>query len=625
MIVYDYEDNSVVARELTAEQKKDVVSDIVSKWTQWSEPIGTLKLNRDTVVERSVPAATGCRKDKKKDWHSNIALNRPYEYYNKLYGILYETFYDKISSYLKLDKNRFDAIYNQAFNIENKRYLLVCMKDMLEYGEIVASAELKNTYKKVALPLEEIVNVDPADIVSVRENSFIARQKIGEKINFVRINPCNFAYDPTRIPGTEDFDSCDKIVKQWKTKQEILSNKNYEISRDELDMLIGDQNNASMPTQDKNDVGSVQRYNQIEVLTFYGNFTVNGKYYENYVAVVVGRQYLVYFKPKGIYTPGIYYCPFHQQGNGTRGISPLFYILDLCHSEEKTFNDAVDFIQLQKNPPKYVPNGFFEEEIIKLQPGLNITYNPGMQDPSAIKDIVFNAQPLLLFQEATKQLEKEIGGIDNGQLSEKSEALTEAEVKRIATSDNLIPNMIISSIMLNIISKYLKDCVQIMENNEFDENVVKTAWEYANEQLQMQNIVNVLEKVASGDPTMVNLDASSRKVCEAMGVNPDDYLNSGRNQNILNTFAGLSDEVLQQLAQEGQKLQVDANNRVKASKMMANIQDDLYRKQIRETWEQTGSLPESFIVPNGQANMEVPVESVTPATQVKNKVSTTAN
>lgn len=625
MIVYDYEDNSVVARELTAEQKKDVVSDIASKWTQWSEPIGTLKLNRDTVVERSVPSATGCSKDKKKDWHSKIALNRPYEYYNKLYGILYETFYDKISSYLKLDKNRFDAIYNQAFNIENKRYLLVCMKDMLEYGEIVASAELKNTYKKVALPLEEIVNVDPADIVSVRENSFIVRQKVGEKINFVRINPCNFAYDPTRIPGTEDFDNCDKIVKQWKTKQEILSNKNYEISREELDMLIGDQNNASMPTQDKNDVGSTQRYNQIEVLTFYGNFTINGKYYENYVAVVVGRQYLVYFKPKGIYTPGIYYCPFHQQGNGTRGISPLFYILDLCHSEEKTFNDAVDFIQLQKNPPKYVPNGFFEEEVIKLEPGLNITYNPGMQDPSAIKDIVFNAQPLLLFQEATKQLEKEIGGIDNGQLSEKSEALTEAEVKRIATSDNLIPNMIISSIMLNVISKYLKDCVQIMENTEFDENVVKTAWEYANEQLQMQNIVNVLEKVASGDPTMVNLDASSRKVCEAMGVNPDDYLNSGRNQNILNTFAGLSDEVLQQLAQEGQKLQVDANNRVKASKMMANIQDDLYRKQIRETWEQTGALPDSFIVPNGQANMEVPVESVTPATQVKNKVSTTAN
>lgn len=624
MIVYDYENNSVVARELSAEQKTQVVSDIASKWTQWSEPIGTLKLNRDTVVERSKP--TACAKNKKdKDWHSKIALNRPYEYYNKLYGILYETFYDKISSYLKLDKARFDALYNKAFNIENKRYLLVCLKDMLDYGEVVASAELKNTYQKVALPIEEIMNVDPADIVSIRENSFIARQKVGEKINFVRINPCNFAYDPTRVPGTEDFDNCDKIVKQWKTKQEILSNKSYEISKEKLDQMISEQNSTNQQTDDKNDAGSVSRFNQIEVLTYYGNFIINDKFYENYVAVVIGRQELVYFKPKGLYTPGIYYFPFHQQGNGTRGVSPLFYILDLCASEEKTFNDAVDFIQLQKNPPKYVPNGFFDEEVIQLKPGANITYNPGMQDPSAIKDIVFNAQPLMLFQEATKQLEKEIGGIDNGQLSEKSEALTEVEVKRIATSDSLIPNMLISGIMLNIVSKYLKDCVQIMENQEFDENVVKTAWEYANEQLQMQNVVNVLEKIGANDPSMVNLEASARKVCEAMGVNADEYLNNGRQQAILDNTTNLSDNVLQQLFTVGQQMQVDENNRIKASKMMGNIQDDLYRKQIRETWEKTGALPESFIVPNGQGNMEVPVESVTPQTQVKNKISTPAD
>ena len=50
-----------------------------------------------------------------------------------------------------------------------------------------------------------------------------------------------------------------------------------------------------------------------------------------------------------------------------------------------------------------------------------------------------------------------------------------------------------------------------------------------------------------------------------------------------------------------------------------------YKKQLRETWETTGGLPEDVIVPNGQGQMVVPVRSVTPQTQVKNRVGTTAD
>jgi uncharacterized tellurite resistance protein B-like protein len=297
----------------------------------------------------------------------------------------------------------------------------------------------------------------------------------------------------------------------------------------------------------------------------------------------------------------------------------------LCQAEEKTFNDSIDFIQLQKNPPKYAPEGFFEEEVTTIEPGKHILYTPGMKDPTAIIPIQFNAQPLTLFQEATKQLQKEIGGIDSGQLSVKSEALTEEEVKRIAQSENLIPNMIISGIMLHIVSKYLKDCVQIFEGQQFDENIIKTGWEYANEQIQMQNIVGLLKEVGANDPSMVKLEDTARKAMESMGVNPAEYLNDGRSQTILQNLAGLSDSVLQQLFQMGQQLQVEENNNIKASKMMAQLQDEQYKKQLRETWETTGGLPEDVIVPNGQGQMVVPVRSVTPQTQVKNRVGTTAD
>lgn len=627
MIVCDYELGEVKKRELTSDEKQSVCDYVVQRWNSWSKPLEALQDNTRVIRDRATPTICDIKQpERKKDWHSNIKLNRMYEFYNKLYGILYETFYDKISSYLKLGKENHDKVYNQALDQENKKTLLVSIKDMLDTGEVVASSEYKTVYKKEVLPIEEIGNVDPASIVSVRENSFVVRQEVEKRLNFVRIDPCNFVYDPLVTPCTEDFYECDKIIKQWKTRREILSNKSYELDRQAFEETFAQPSTPNLQEQDETTTYNVYRYNQIEVLTMFGTFYIGGKAYENYVAVVIGRAFLAYFAPKGIYTPDVYYFPFHARGNGARGVSPLFYIADLCKAEEDAYNDTRDAVKLQINPCRYAPTGFFEENNVKQEPGKIITYRLGMQDPNAIIKETIDAQPAIQsFQETTKQLEKEIAGIDNGQLSVKSEALTEEEVKRIAVSESLIPNMIISGIMLNIVSRYLKDCVEMVDGQEMDGTVVKTAWEYANEQLQMQNIVSLIEKVAQADPTMPKYQDTAARALQAMGVNPADYLNDGRTQQIIQNFAGLSDEVLQQLVQVGQQLQVQQNNIAKASKMMGQIQDDEYRKALRKSWEESGVMPESVIVPNGDSVMEVPVTRVTPETQVKNKVSTTAD
>lgn len=627
MIVCDYELGEVKKRELTSDEKQGVCDFVVQRWNSWSKPLEALQDNTRVIRDRATPTICDIKQpERKKDWHSNIKLNRMYEFYNKLYGILYETFYDKISSYLKLGKENHDKVYNQALDQENKKTLLVSIKDMLDTGEVVASSEYKTVYKKEVLPIEEIGNVDPASIVSVRENSFVVRQEVEKRLNFVRIDPCNFVYDPLVTPCTEDFYECDKIIKQWKTRREILSNKSYELDRQAFEEAFAQPSTPNLQEQDETTTYNVYRYNQIEVLTMFGTFYIGGKAYENYVAVVIGRAFLAYFAPKGIYTPDVYYFPFHARGNGARGVSPLLYIADLCKAEEDAYNDTRDAVKLQINPCRYAPTGFFEENNVKQEPGKIITYRLGMQDPNAIIKETIDAQPAIQsFQETTKQLEKEIAGIDNGQLSVKSEALTEEEVKRIAVSESLIPNMIISGIMLNIVSRYLKDCVEMVDGQEMDGTVVKTAWEYANEQLQMQNIVSLIEKVAQADPTMPKYQDTAARALQAMGVNPADYLNDGRTQQIVQNFASLSDEVLQQLVQVGQQLQVEQNNLTKASKMMAQIQDDEYRKVLRKSWEEAGAMPQSVIVPNGDAVMEVPVTRVTPETQVKNKVSTTVD
>lgn len=627
MIVCDYELGEVKKRELTQADKENVCNYVVARWNAWAKPLQGVQDNTRVIRDRATPTICSMKQpEKKKDWHSDIKLNRMYEYYNKLYGILYETFYDKISSYLKLGKDNHDKVYNLALDQENKKTLLVSIKDMLDTGEVVASSEYKTVYKKEVLPIDQIGMVDPNSIISVRETSFVYRKEVSKRLNFIRIDPCNFVYDPLVTPCTDDFYECDKIIKQWKTRREILSNKSYEIDRQAFEEAYAEQLTPTAESQDEQDVDATYRYNQIEVLTMFGTFYIAGKTYENYVAVVIGRRFLAYFAPKGIYTPDVYYFPFHARGNGARGISPLFYIADLCQAEEDSYNDSRDAVKLLLNPTRYAPTGFFEDTKVKQEPGKIITYRLGMQDPNAIIKEQIDAQPAIqTFQETTKQLEKEIAGIDNGQLSVKSEALTEEEVKRIAISESLIPNMIISGIMLNIVSRYLQDCVQMMDNAEIDGSIVKTAWEYANEQLQMQNIVALIEKIAQADPTMPKYQDAAVKALQAMGVNPADYLNDGRTQQIIQNFAGLSDEVLKELVQVGQQLQVQKNNLNKASKLMAQLQDDEYRKQLRESWANLGLLPESVIVPNGDTTMEVPVTRVTPESQVKNKVSTTAD
>ena len=124
---------------------------------------------------------------------------------------------------------------------------------------------------------------------------------------------------------------------------------------------------------------------------------------------------------------------------------------------------------------------------------------------------------------------------------------------------------------------------------------------------------------------MPKYQETAARALQAMGVNPADYLNDGRTQQIIQNFAGLSDEVLKELVLVGQQMQVQQNNIAKASKLMGQLQDDEYRRVLRENWKETGALPNSVIVPNGDSIMEVPVTRVTPESQVKNKVSTTAD
>ena len=121
---------------------------------------------------------------------------------------------------------------------------------------------------------------------------------------------------------------------------------------------------------------------------------------------------------------------------------------------------------------------------------------------------------------------------------------------------------------------------------------------------------------------MINLRERANHVLSSYGFDPNKFLNDDKGTTILNATNGIDDDVLQQALQIAQQLQVEKNNIEKAQKMMGNVQDNIYRSDLKKSWDETGQLPAEITVPNGQGTMQVPVESVTPETQTENKSGT---
>ena len=79
MIICNYEQGEVKKRELTQDEKDGVCNYVVSRWTAWSKPLQGVQDNTRIIRERATPAICSIKQpEKKKDWHSDIKLNRMY-------------------------------------------------------------------------------------------------------------------------------------------------------------------------------------------------------------------------------------------------------------------------------------------------------------------------------------------------------------------------------------------------------------------------------------------------------------------------------------------------------------------------------------------------------------------
>lgn len=591
---------------------------VSSRWVNWSKNYNTVLVDQ---YRNAITPKARKETSEVKDWHSTISLNKPFSYYNKIYSIISNTIRNELPKYISVGKDVQNVLSDEIFNLQNKMEILLSASDYIIAGEAIGSAYIEYKKEIKSVPFDNLTGQE--NIIGVYDNAakIEVEDENSPSFNFLRVLPENFACDPLYQPNCKEWEKCGKIIKTWETKSSLLANKSYDLNSEQLEQILPPQYNNLTGQDDKNTNQSIRRSNQIEVLTYFGDLEIDGELYRDYCAIIVGRSVPVYFKPINKSTPKVFYCKY---GAEKRGISPIAPLIEIFGLEDQLINDTINHNKLRLNPALYAPIGFFEKDKTEVAPGLHIPYKLGIQDPTSIIPVQVGAPDVSLFQVVNDKLEDEATGFAlqmNTSTGNVEKSATEI-VQNVIT-DSIIINRMIDEFVMFICMRFVESVFRIMDI-DIKQIKLKTSAEISTEEAKAASLTAILSAAANADPAMIKLRESANYVLQANGFNPDEFLNNDKATNIVNSTNGIDDDVLQKALQIAQKMQVEKNNVIKAQKMMGQFQDSNYKSQLKQYLDELGVLPKSITVPNGQGSMEVPVEAVTPESQVNNKPGVSA-
>ena len=349
--------------------------------------------------------------------------------------------------------------------LEKMDYPQICDKiidNALLYGELISFSTWKTRKEEYRRPIkffETLFQTDFQNLPKILKakaegkNFYIDERIVYDNPYVIAVNPADFVFDVSQI---DNFDNAPKIYRTWRTPEDIINNKCYEISKDianELRKMVSIEPDSSDIQDQSNDALKDKRKNgsTVEVLEHWGDFTLkNGEVLRNWHAVVVAGKYLVRFDKNNYVVNPFTYGTFIQDHETKRGISPLYSVLDLAHIQEDLLNKTVNMQSLTENPPLLCPKDFFEDDEIELYPGKVITYDPQLYTSSSVQPLSFSTNIFITDITFLSDLMSEISGIFPNMVGAEekgNKTATEISVKTQGQTTRL-------SMILDIINQY---------------------------------------------------------------------------------------------------------------------------------------------------------------------------
>ncbi len=421
--------------------------------------------------------------DKYESWKTKVKMCKSYMFYQVLKAFIWKNVYANTNSMFDVagenqesdnDSNKQKAALVDIF--DKMDYPKTCDKIIdyaLLHGEIISFVAWKKKsqeFRKL-ITAEDLENPKAQEALAKGKYHFIDEKQIYDNPFIYPVNPANFVFD---VAQKENWDDCPKIYKSYKVPDDIINNKYYKISkevaseiRSEVDTDVvasASQLNEDLETKTSNS-------KTVEVLEHWGNLTLkDGTVLKNWHVVVIARKHIVRFeKNRRIINPFTYGSWVNDPETG-RGISPLYCVLPLAQLQEDLMNRTCDMQTLAENPPIYAPEGFFDEDEIKLYPGKVIEFGDNLS-PSQIKAMEFAVSVFLQDVTFLSDLMAEVSGIfPNMAGADENKAKTATEISTKAQGQLTRLSMLIDTINQDLIvedvKKVAKLCADFKTGNE---------------------------------------------------------------------------------------------------------------------------------------------------------------
>jgi len=486
-------DNSTV--KLSEEQKENLVKKIASDFVALNSQRAS-NLEKASALANEIFFKNDFKSisDKTKKWKAKVKMCKTFMFYQTLKAFIWRNTYANVNSMFDVSGENHDS--NNMSNkqkamlvdiFEKMNYQKTCDKvidNALLFGELISFTAWKKNYQEYRRPInvfQDLYAQNPQKLPKVLEaldkgqNFFVDTKKIYDNPYIYPVNPADLVFDSSQV---DNWDSCPKIYRTYKTPFDIISNKYFMLTdeeKEEVLAMITSSSSSKTPTSNTSILNSNEVINgsTIEVLEHWGDLKLpNGTVLKNWHAVVVGRKFLVEFgKNERLINP-FSYGSFITDPDTKRGISPLYCVLSLAHLQEDLLNRTCNLQALTENPPLLAPEGFFDEDEIELYPGKIIEYGDNLTPTAAFQQMNFNTSVFLNDISFLNDLMAEVSGIFPNMVGsvETTSAKTATEINTKAQGQMTRLSMIVDTINQDFIipnvEKVAKLCADFKSGTE---------------------------------------------------------------------------------------------------------------------------------------------------------------
>ena len=505
-------------KKLTKEQEEQLIKKISSKFISLNQERSTnlemaSKLANEIFFKNDFKSLT----DKNQKWKTKIKMCKTFMFYQTLKAFIWRNTYANVNSMFDVSGENHDS--NNASNkqkamlvdiLEKMDYSQICdqiIDNALLYGELISFTAWKKNYEEYRRPIDFFKNIFSQDLsklpqimdaIAKGKNYWVDTRKIYDNPFIYPVNPADLVFDNSQ---KENWDSCPKIYRTYKTPSEIVNNKYYKFSDEAKNAILNIPTRSSQNSLTKDIVNG----STIEVLEHWGDLKMpDGTILKNWHAVVVARKYLALFEKNESLINPFSYGAFITDPETKRGISPLYSILSLAHLQEELMNRTCNLQTLNENPPLLAPEGFFDEDEINLYPGKIIEYGDNLSPTGAFQQLTFNSNIFLQDISFLNDLMAEVSGIFPNMIGavETSGAKTATEINTKTQGQMIRLAMIVDTINQDLIIPNVEKVAKLCA--DFKSGIETVFVNHENK----QEVIEIDDAVRQGDYKYMYADSS---------------------------------------------------------------------------------------------------------------------